>query len=273
MTFDVRENLNHGINARFKSDNGREGTVYMHVDRRTPSSDAQGFDAQWEKGGSAITYLGAPGSVVDIPASDVAAQTDAINNLGDKAGPGTSFTATSIVETASDGRRLRSERQPFGPGIKNPNPEPMLNTWDQDVVVDTTASIDIGPAAGPVMLRAVQNALIAHAGHDWPMSKTLRFVSKAPISPGQVRWYEVDVPAVKVTGDLTFTVGNTTWILRGVTFVVPSTVYNANYWSRERPLTQEEIDAPKDENYFLVDQPWATGPAGGAVRIADASHG
>ena len=167
MVFAVCDSGNHGMNARFTSPDGRQGTVYMHVDSQAPRSDAQGFDGNWETAGSDVAYLGAPGSVVDIPASDAAAQTEVINSLGRKAGPGTTFTPTSIVEKDADGRAPRSERQPFGPGVKNFASEAVPYSWYQHHVVDTTASIDIDSAAKPVMDRAVQNALKDATGQHY----------------------------------------------------------------------------------------------------------
>ena len=73
---------------------------------------------------------------------------------------------------------------------------------------------------------------------------------------------------MKVTGDLSFVVGNTTWVLRGVTFVVPTSVPNARYWSHERPLTAQE----RAGNSLFVDRPWETGMAATAVLAVDASH-
>lgn len=54
--------------------------------------------------------------------------------------------------------------------------------------------------------------------HEWSREHKFTEELELDLEPGDIAWLETRSPPMRVTGDFTITTGNTTWLLKGVTF-------------------------------------------------------
>ena len=262
MRFEVRDWSNHGINAQFKSDNGQDAYLYMHVSGLSRYSAAQGLAGQFNTGGGTIEILDAPGSVVDIPAADSAAQQAAINNLCDKSGAKCTFTPTSKHDKDEDGNELLGPEHPFGRGIANRTTINQVAHFSETDTVGTTDSLEISATVKATIMGAVETSLTSTYGHTWSTTHGFTQSYDLTIAPGHVGWLTVSEPIIRVTGDIKIKIGNTTWTLRGVVFDLPNPDGRGLVDMNFAPLSDKERKS-KDT---YVEAPWASRSSGVNVQ-------
>lgn len=192
----------------------------------TASGGVQCSPTTLQLGATSVKLLGVPGTVIDIPPSQSTAQAAVLDKLCYDGSPavckfkatsqGTAFTEPKFVGFVENGT---SVSQP-------------LKTTTTDTVTQKD-SISVTGKASFKVLEIVNIEISATYGHEWTGTHT--FTEELTLNTPPHKRIDVYAaePLFRVTGDFTLTMGNTTWILRGVVFDTPDPKGRRSYSFRE----------------------------------------
>lgn len=165
--------------------------------------------------GFQITVLDAPGTTVDLPNTDPAAQSAALSSLCTSSAVRCGFTATRPPE------EVLGPRQVVGKPVNNLTSREQVTTIGGSDIVEMSHSVEISASATATVLKVVELTVTATYGHSWAVSHEFSQSVDITIAPMTRAWLEAEEPVLRTTGDFTITAGNTTWTVRGVQFLTP----------------------------------------------------
>jgi hypothetical protein len=89
----------------------------------------------------------------------------------------------------------------------------------------------------------VKSSLETEYEHEWTTEHKFQTDDRGPISARHIGWWEAITPVIRDIGDFTLEIGNTTWILRDVSFDSPDPTREGEVeWSaREEKMSDREF--------------------------------
>ncbi|MFD4413516.1 hypothetical protein [Streptomyces sp. NPDC058476] len=208
------------------------------------SSQCHVNDGPFSCGGNAkqLYALDSQGTVHDVAADDTEQSQNILNTL---CGDGNPATCKFDVKTRE---KVLEPGKVYGRPVAN-------NTDDKDsfdvTATDTVTSqdlVEIGLRVGAKLTEVVNAEVSARYSHTWTTAHTFTQTLHVTVDPHREAWIEETIPAIRYTGDVMVTLGNTQWNLHGVHFDAPDADggLQAVYSIKDRPLTaQQRQDLPE----------------------------
>jgi hypothetical protein len=183
--------------------------------------------------GVVIYDAGSP--VIDVPASQAQQQADLLNQFCQNGNATCTFTPKGQIETVG-------ERHPVGTiaEIRNGTLDDMQRVVTIEEAVSASDSVGVSASVEATLLDIVTMSLGATYEHGWTTSHTFTDQQTVTIRPHHIGWVESVLPILRTTGDFTVKLGNTTWVLHGVTFDSPDTSRPAIFEFKDRDMTDAQ---------------------------------
>lgn len=196
-----------------------------------------------------ITVLDAPGTVIDVPATDPVAQGEALSSLCSSSAAQCRFTPTGAPE------KVLGPVQVVGKPVNNTSTKKQVTTLGGADTVTTSHSVEISATATATVLDIVEASITAAYGYTVERTHEFSQFLEVTIPPLHRAWVEAEEPVLRTTGDFTITAGNTTWTLRGVQFLTPDPdpKRSGELWIRTRALTPDGQETGPVTSRQIVD--------------------
>ncbi len=190
--------------------------------------------------GTKVELLDPPGTHVTIPATAAEAQGAVLTDVCTKEVKAVGGTC------AFDPRKLESTTVP-----NEPVSEPVINCTHKEIEVTekaehkvgTTNSVEVG-SEFEIQTGLAENhvklAVETKYGHEWIDEHKFEKEIPVPIEPGHKGWVEHAAPVIRVTGNFTMTIGNTTFTLNGVYFDHPDPSRQGSFYAQAVKTTATE---------------------------------
>ncbi|SBS78763.1 exported hypothetical protein [uncultured Mycobacterium sp.] len=178
--------------------------------------------APWDM---ALYVLNPSGSAVAIPASNAQQQADILNAFcGESDGPAMScaFTPTRQIDATSD-------PHPVGNSVSNDTTSPLTTKIYVQDSISQSDSVTITTKVGWKISDIINAEITAAYGHTWTSTHTFTQELDVEIQPGETVQVIGTAPVLRVYGDFTVEVGDTTFILKDVYFDSPNPDGSGNY--------------------------------------------
>ena len=262
--------LQPGESQRFSLVNwflGDSAVTAVYVTPNDPNSDGPVWNAQLEYDGYASTgctgascstgssaeddqnlvyLLDPPGTVNVLPATDPTGQAAALEKFCVSNSASCTFKATSQTEAFG-------ARHPVGNEVENDSSSIVTTTVSISDAVAATDSIGLSTRASGGIAGIVNLEISATYGHTWTTTNTFIQTVTVTAAPHTIVQIVAEQPVYRVTGDFTIVMGNTTYLVQGVTFDSPNPNGQGRYIVTDRPSppitlnsltpTDTEIDA------------------------------
>lgn len=237
----------HDVTATFDvvDPTGRDAGMYQ-VTMRVHSLPFWTEQSSWAMHGSAGAVWGGgqdqyygdrQGTVIDLPAGQGQAQADVLNRICTAGKATCTFAPTSRDTAAWTGRHQIG--QAWGNERKTPYTKEFIAT--KSVVL--TQNVEVGASAKLTIGKIFEAAANAKYSTGTTTTETYSDKTTLTVDPGTMTWPVGDFPVIRDTGDFTVTLGNTTWVLRDVTFTHPDPTRHATIVWREAPIGSEPVGA------------------------------
>jgi hypothetical protein len=202
------------------------------------------------KGQSNVYYKDAPGTVVNVPASDAQAQANVLAQQCVNGNASTcQFTPTGETEFDSPAHQV-------GRALINNTSEEQNTTIGGSDTVGSSNSVDVGTEVGGKIAGLVSVKVSANYSHAWEQSHTFEQTVQINCKASSKCWLSAVQPMYRDTGNFTLTLGNTTWNLPGVYFDSPDPSGDGAYEVNETSLTpNEKATLPKGLTSPLTSDP------------------
>ncbi|WP_420123344.1 hypothetical protein [Nakamurella sp.] len=237
----------HDVTATFDvvDPAGRDAGMYQ-LTMRVHSLPFWTEQSSWAMHGSAGAVWGEgqdqyygdrQGTVIDLPAGQGQAQADVLNRICTAGRATCSFAPTGRDTTAWTGR------QQIGQAWGNERKTPYTKEFSATKSVELTQNVEVGASAKLTIGKIFEAAANAKYSTGTTTTETYSDKTTLTVDPGTMTWPVGDFPVIRDTGDFTVTLGNTTWILRDVTFTHPDPSRHATIVWREAPIGSEPVGA------------------------------
>ena len=207
-----------------------------------------GPGAVW--GGGQEQYYGdEKDTVIELPASQAQAQADVLNRICTAGQATCTFTPTSRDENAWTG-----EHQ-IGEAWGNKRTTAYTKEFTASKNMELTQSLEIGATTKLTVAKIFEASINAKYSRGWKQSEAYSDKTTLTVQPGTMTWPVGNFPIITDTGDFTVTMGNTTWILRGVTFEHPDPTRHATITWEEAPIGSANVGAvqPIGDSASVID--------------------
>jgi hypothetical protein len=172
-----------------------------------------------------LILLDPPGTVVTLNGGQGQRQADVLNQLGEL---GDGVVSCTFKDTAFDDNAW-TPKAVLGAPVSNDTTSELVTSFTATHQVQTAFNIKVGLEAKAKLLNIVETALKTEFGVTFTDSQTFSQAVTLKAQPGQTVALIVQYPVLRVTGDYTAIVGNTTYILNGVSFDSPDPSRNFKY--------------------------------------------
>lgn len=237
----------HDVTATFDvvDPTGRDAGTYQ-LTMRVHSLPFWTEQSSWAMHGSAGAVWGEgqdqyygdrQGTVIDLPAGQGQAQADVLNRICTAGKASCTFAPTSRDSQAWTGR------QQIGQAWGNERTTPYTKEFTASKEVALSQNLEVGVSAKLAIGKIFEAAVNSTYSTGATTTEIYTDKTTLTVEPGTMTWPVGDFPVIRDTGDFTVTLGNTTWILRGVTFTHPDPTRHATIVWREAPIGSEPVGA------------------------------
>lgn len=165
--------------------------------------------------GTTVVLMDPPGTVVVVPADQAQQQADLLTKLcTDGSGAKCSFTATGTTGRYLGEWRIATKTTP----VFNVTQNDIANGYHVSETVTVSDNIEVGASAGFKIAQVVAAEVNAKYGHSWATTSTYEQSMDMTVQPGYAGTYRVRDVLTTTTGDFTIVYGNTTYIIKDVSF-------------------------------------------------------
>ena len=172
-----------------------------------------------------LILLDPPGTVVTLNGGQGQRQADVLNQLSEL---GDGIVSSTFKDTAFDDKAW-TPKAVLGAPVSNDTTSELVTSFTATHQVQTAFNIKVGLEAKAKLLNIVETALKTEFGVTLTDSQTFSQAVTLKAQPGQTVALVVQYPVLRVTGDYTAIVGNTTYILNGISFDSPDPSRNFKY--------------------------------------------
>ncbi len=188
--------------------------------------------------GTKVYFLDPPGTVIDIPAGQGQRQADTLRLLCNDR----SSNMTCEFIPLQDGfKQTLTDQKPVGPPLKNNTTSDATLTLTRSETVETTSSVSLTGSAKVSILKVFEAGVERNTTQSLTTSKEWTYSIGIVARPGESAVLLAQDPIKRVTGDFKGKIGNTSWILRGVSFDTPDPDKNRP-WLPESGLPSPQSD-------------------------------
>lgn len=172
-----------------------------------------------------LILLDPPGTVVTLDGGQGQRQADVLNQLSQLVD---GAVMSTFKDTAFDDKAW-SPKAVVGQTVSNHTTSELVTSFTATQQVQTAYNIKVGLEAKAKLFNIVESALKIEFGVTLTNSQTFSQAVTVKAQPGQTVALIAQYPVLRVTGDYTAIVGNTTYILNGVSFDSPDPSRNFKY--------------------------------------------
>lgn len=187
-----------------------------------------------------LILLDPPGTVVTLNGRQGQRQADVLNQLSEL---GDGVVSSTFKDTAFDDKAW-TPKAVLGAPVSNDTTSELVTSFTATHQVQTAFNIKVGLEAKGKLFKIVETALKTELGVTLTDSQTFSQAVTLKAQPGQTVALIVQYPVLRVTGDYTAVVGNTTYILTGVSFDSPDPSRSFKYDAVVVHLVPEPISRP-----------------------------
>lgn len=237
----------HDVTATFDVVNPRGAVVGSYqLTMRVHSMPFWTEQSSWAMHGSAGTVWGEgqdqyygdrQGTVIDLPAGAGQAQADVLNRICTAGKATCTFAPHDRDTTAWTGQ------QQIGDAWGNERKTPYTKEFTATKSVELTQNVEVGAQAKVTIGKIFELAVNSKYSSGTKVTETYTDKTTLTVDPGTMTWPVGNFPVIKDTGDFTVELGNTTWILRDVTFTHPDPARHATIVWKEAPIGSEPVGA------------------------------
>lgn len=146
------------------------------------------------------------------------------------------FTPTSAVDHEAFGPRHTVGTPVFNNTSRDSNWAEYRIDESESTTNNIQANLNIQAQLGPILQASVNLGY----GYSWTNSVNRGQTLHIDMSPYTKNWVESTNPVVRVNGNFTMVLGNTTWTVTGATFEVPDSTRKSSDVVQTRPMTDQE---------------------------------
>ena len=184
--------------------------------------------------GDGIQILDAPGTVVEVPNGQGQHLTGVLERLV-ASGQGEQDFAIRSRSTVTGPTTI------VGSVMWNNTPLVQSDSFAKSTAIAATDTVTVAASLKASIMKVVEVTVTATYGHTWTTTETYTQTSALNV-PAYSVGYQFTVPVFdRTTGDYTVRIGDTTFVLRGVSFDTPRPQTDATYIGKyTRDMTAEE---------------------------------
>jgi hypothetical protein len=245
---------NYRIARLFYAADGRDYGAWLSARYHETQCEWFSPEPYCKEDGDSIYFLEEPGTVREFPASDPQKHAEFVRQLCTNSNMKTKFVKCDFDPTAHDDDAFGS---PHVVGVTVPNcaPETGVHATDEANAIEVeleegdktgtenSYGLKIGIEAEFDYLGAkVKTTLEEEYEHSWTSEYSFKKKLSYKVLPGHIGWVVAENPVIRVTGDMTLKIGNTTLILRDVYYDYPDPTREGEVqWKPVRPeMTAEQ---------------------------------
>ena len=191
--------------------------------------------------GTHLTITNAPGTVINIPATNAVEQGNVLKLLclTDASLAKCHFSPTREIKT-------QTPSQIVGNAYVNCTNEEQETRFRADNTVGNTNSVDVKVKLGTeltVFGQKIQASITTAYGHEWTQEHTFSQDETLKVAPRDAGWVASTAPIYRDFGTFTVTLGDTTWQLHDAYFDTPDPTRAGDFVVDSRTLTDKEYEA------------------------------